>query len=218
MAFAGRVCAPSAIAIETEPRGKAAAEVDVLTRGRLRLGIGIGWNDVEYEALNESFRNRGRRSEEQIAVLRALWTRELVTYEGRWHTITNAGLNPLPVQRPIPLWFGGGAEPVLRRIARLGDGWFPQLQPDDTGRATVARLRAFARAAGRDPGEIGIEPRLSVAQGNEDSWRAEVAAWQDIGGITHLSLNTMGGGLRSVDDHLAALRRGKAALESLIGR
>ena len=194
---------------------KQTAEVDVLAEGRLRLGIGIGWNDVEYEALNESFRNRGRRCEEQIAVLRALWTQELVTYEGRWHTIRNAGLNPLPVQRPIPLWFGGGAEPVLRRIARLGDGWFPQLQPDDTGRATVARLRALARAAGRDPGEIGIEPRLSVAQGNEDSWRAELAAWQDIG-ITHLSLNTMGGGLRSVDDHLAALRRGKAALEDLV--
>ena len=138
-----------------------------------------------------------------------------MTYEGRWHTISNAGLNPLPVQRPIPLWFGGGAEPVLRRLARLGDGWFPQLQPDDTGRATVARLRAYARAAGRDPGEIGIEPRLSVAQGNEESWRAEVAAWQDIG-ITHLSLNTMGGGLRSVDEHLAALRRGKAALEGLV--
>ena len=179
------------------------------------MGIGIGWNDVEYEALNESFRNRGRRCEEQIEVLRALWTQELVTYEGHWHTIRNAGLNPLPVQRPIPLWFGGGAEPVLRRIARLGDGWFPQLQPDETGRATVARLRALTREAGRDPGEIGIEPRLSVAQGNEDSWRAEVAAWQDIG-ITHLSLNTMGGGLRSVDEHLAALRRGKAALDDLV--
>ena len=193
---------------------KQTAEVDVLAGGRLRLGIGIGWNDVEYEALNESFRNRGRRCEEQIAVLRALWTQELVTYEGRWHTIRNAGLNPLPVQRPIPLWFGGGAEPVLRRLARLGDGWFPQLQPDDTGRATVARLRALTRAAGRDPGEIGIEPRLNIGHGNEDSWRAEVAAWQEIG-ITHLSLNTMGGSLRSVDEHLATLRRGKAALEDL---
>lgn len=193
---------------------KQTAEVDVLTEGRLRLGIGIGWNDVEYEALNESFRNRGRRCEEQIAVLRALWTQELVTYEGRWHTIRNAGLNPLPVQRPIPLWFGSGAEPVLRRLARLGDGWFPQLQPDDTGRATVARLRALTREAGRDPGEIGIEPRLNIAQGNEGSWRAEVAAWQEIG-ITHLSLNTMGGGLRSVDEHLATLRRGKAVLEDL---
>ncbi len=194
---------------------KQAAEVDVLTGGRLRLGIGIGWNDVEYEALNENFHNRGRRCEEQIAVLRALWTQELVTYEGRWHTISKAGINPLPVQRPIPIWFGGGAEPVLRRLARLGDGWFPQLRPDDTGRATVARLRALARAAGRDPGEIGIEPRLSIAQGSEDSWRDELAAWQDIG-ITHLSLNTMGGGLRSVDEHLAALRRGKAALEDLV--
>ncbi|MAG35283.1 MAG: LLM class F420-dependent oxidoreductase [Dehalococcoidia bacterium] len=193
---------------------KQAAEVDVLTGGRLRLGIGIGWNDVEYEALNEDFGNRGRRSEEQIELLRALWTQELVTYEGRWHSISNAGINPLPVQRPIPIWFGGGAEPVLRRLAHLGDGWFPQLRPDDTGRAAIARLRAYAREAGRDPGEIGIEPRLSIAQGNEDSWRVDLANWQDIG-ISHLSLNTMGGGFGSVDEHIAALRRGKAALEDL---
>src|SRR4029453_17668221 len=102
---------------------KQAAVVDVLSRGRLRLGIGIGWNFVEYEALGENFKNRGRRSEEQIEVLRALWTKELVTFTGRWHKITDAGINPLPVQRPIPIWLGGGAEQVLRRIARLGDGW-----------------------------------------------------------------------------------------------
>src|SRR3712207_5049701 len=105
---------------------KQAAEIDVLSGGRLRLGVGIGWNEVEYEALGESFRNRGARSEEQIEVLRLLWTQEVVDFQGRWHTITAAGINPLPVRRPIPLWIGGTAEPVLRRIGRLGDGWFPQ--------------------------------------------------------------------------------------------
>ena len=104
---------------------KQTAEVDVLTGGRLRLGIGVGWNDVEYEALGETWENRGRRSAEQVEVLRMLWTQEVVNFEGRYHKITHAGINPLPVQRPIPVWFGGGAPQVVRRIARMGDGWFP---------------------------------------------------------------------------------------------
>ena len=113
---------------------KQAAEVDVLSGGRLRLGVGIGWNDVEYEALGENFHNRGRRSEEQVELLRELWTKEAVTFEGRWHRVTAAGINPLPVQRPIPLWFGSGpTDAALQRIARLGDGWFPQFRPDDEG-------------------------------------------------------------------------------------
>src|SRR6266404_7156909 len=119
---------------------KQAAEVDVLSGGRLRLGIGIGWNHVEYEALGENFHNRGRRSEEQIAVLRALWTQDVVDFHGRWHHIRHAGLNPLPIQRPIPLWLGGGrpgGEAVIERIGRLADGWFPQFAPDDEGRATL---------------------------------------------------------------------------------
>lgn len=190
---------------------KQAAQVDLLTNGRLRLGIGIGWNDVEYEALDENFENRGIRCEEQIAVLRSLWTKSLVTFKGRWHRIVNAGINPLPTQQPIPIWFGGGAEPVLRRIARLGDGWFPQLRPDNTGQAAVSRLRALACEAGRDPSEIGIEPRISIAKGNDESWQSELDAWQRIG-VTHLSLNTMGGGFRTLDEHITALRLGKAAL------
>jgi probable F420-dependent oxidoreductase len=121
---------------------KQAAEVDVLSGGRLRLGVGIGWNAVEYEGLNANFHNRGKRSEEQIAVLRALWTQEVVDFHGRWHQITHAGLNPLPIQRPIPLWLGGGtnAEPVIERVGRLADGWFPQFAPDATGRAALERM------------------------------------------------------------------------------
>ena len=190
---------------------KQTAEVDVLSGGRLRLGIGIGWNDVEYEALGENFHDRGRRSEEQIAVLRALWGQELVTFEGQWHTISNAGINPLPIQRPIPIWFGGGAEPVLRRIARLGDGWFPQLRPDDSGRQAIARLHAYTREAGRDPAEIGLEARISVGRPDEAAWQRESAAWHDLG-ATHISVNTMGAGLRTLDEHLAALRRAHESL------
>jgi probable F420-dependent oxidoreductase len=144
---------------------KQAAALDVLSSGRLRLGIGIGWNPVEYEALGENFKNRGRRSEEQVEVMRKLWTQELVTFEGNWHKITDAGLNPLPIQRPIPIWFGGSDDRALRRLARLGDGWFPLLEPDDRCRAAIEKIHSYAREAGRDPGHIGIEGRITFAEG-----------------------------------------------------
>ena len=136
---------------------KQAAALDVLCGGRLRLGIGIGWNAVEYEALGTDFHNRGRRCEEQVALLRALWTERAVTFDGTWHRVTDAGIQPLPVQRPIPLWFGGGDERVLRRIARLADGWMPQFEPDDAGRALLARMQNYAREYGRDPAAIRPE-------------------------------------------------------------
>lgn len=193
---------------QTALLAKQAAEVDVLTRGRLRLGVGIGWNNVEYEALGVDFHTRGRRAEEQVALLRALWTQEVVTFEGRWHRITEAGINPLPVQRPIPIWMGGSAEAVLQRVARLADGWFPQLRPDDNARAALERLRGYAREAGRDPSSIGIEARITLATGTPDDWAKSLAAWRDLG-ATHVSLNTMGGGFTSLDQHVEALRRFK---------
>ena len=194
---------------------KQTAALDVLSGGRLRLGIGIGWNPVEYEALGENFHNRGRRSEEQIDVLRQLWTNELVTYEGRWHKITDAGINPLPVQRPIPIWFGGTSDLVMRRLARIGDGWFPQrFGPDELGRENFEKLRSYIREAGRDPSEVGIEPRISVSQGGPDAWADEASAWEKLG-ATHLSVNTMGAGFSSPQDHIDAIERFKQAVESI---
>lgn len=190
---------------------KQAAEVDVLTGGRLRLGVGIGWNHVEYEALGENFHNRGRRCEEQIAVLRALWTQEVVQFKGRWHQISHAGLNPLPVQRPIPLWLGGRAEAVMQRVARLADGWFPQFAPDKAGQEIMARVHTYAREAGRDPSSIGIEGRITMAGRTPDIWAREAEAWQKLG-ATHLSVNTMNAGLRSPDDHIRAIRQFKETL------
>ncbi|MCH8108466.1 MAG: LLM class F420-dependent oxidoreductase, partial [Chloroflexi bacterium] len=149
---------------------KQAAEVDILSGGRLRLGIGVGWNDVEYEALGEDFGNRGRRSAEQIAVMRALWTQEVVDFHGRWHNITHAGINPLPVQRPIPIWLGGGEERVIQRIGKMADGWFPQFQPDSAGQEKLAQMREYATKAGRDPKDIGIEGRISYAADKQDTW------------------------------------------------
>jgi probable F420-dependent oxidoreductase len=190
---------------------KQAAAVDVLSGGRMRLGVGIGWNHVEYEALGENFRNRGRRVEEQIALMRRLWTEELVDFEGRYDTVRQAGICPLPVQRPIPVWMGGGADAVLRRVARIADGWFPQFQPGPQAAATLETLRGYVREAGRSADAVGIEGRLSMFNTAEEAWHQAIAGWRDLG-ATHLSFNTMNAGLASPRDHIDAIRRFRAHL------
>ena len=187
---------------------KQAAAVDVLTGGRLRLGIGLGWNRVEYEALGEDFHTRGRRVEEQVALLRRLWTEESVDFEGKWHTVTGAGINPLPVQRPIPIWMGGGAEPVLRRVGTLADGWLPQFQPDEAGRQQLERVWEFAHEAGRDPADIEICVRTNPARLPETEVEAAIAAWAATG-ATHIDAMTMGGGLDTPQKHIDTIRRFK---------
>jgi probable F420-dependent oxidoreductase len=189
---------------------KQAAEVAVLSQGRLRLGIGTGWNAVEYEALGEDFGNRGRRQEEQVALLRELWTQEAPSFEGQWHKVTQAGINPRP-ERPVPIWFGGNADALLERAARLGDGWFPLLPPDERGRAAVDKIRRGLDAAGRDPSEFGIEPQARIAGGDPDRWRKQADTWRDLG-ATHISIVTMGADLKTPDAHLEAARRYRDAL------
>ena len=190
---------------------KQAAEVDVLSGGRLRLGVGVGWNQVEYEALNETFTNRGIRSEEQITLMRRLWTEPAFSFQGRWHTITDAGLNPLPVQRPIPIWIGGGAEVTLRRVARMADGWFPQLPPNDEARGMIERLRGYIEAEGRPLEAVGIEARLSISQTPRERWTAFIEDWRELG-ASYLGINTMGAGLESPQAHIDALRQVKETL------
>ncbi len=185
---------------------KQAAEVDVLSRGRLRLGIGVGLKADEYEVLDAAYHDRGRRSEEQIALMRALWEQELVTYMGQWHKVSDAGLNPLPMQRPIPIWFGGHADAVVRRLARLGDGWIPLFAPDEAGRAEIEKMHRYAREAGRDPESIGLESWITIAGKTLDTWRAEAQAWKALG-ATHLSVNTMRAGLASPEAHIDAIGR-----------
>ena len=192
---------------------KQAAEVDVLTKGRLRLGVGIGWNAVEFEALGESFKNRGRRIEEQVALLRLLWTKELVDFEGRYHTVRGAGINPLPVQRPIPVWMGGTAERVLQRIARIADGWFPQFAPGPESAETVERLRGYIKDAGRPAEDVGIEGRINMVRTPEDGWGAALEGWRELG-ATHVSFNTMSAGLGSPQGHIDAIRRFKESAGS----
>lgn len=190
---------------------KQAAEVDLLSGGRLRLGVGVGWNAVEYDGLNENFKNRGARSEEQIALLRALWSQTAINFKGRWHTIEDAGINPLPPRRSIPIWIGGYTEATLKRIGAMGDGWFPWRPPSEDMRAQIARLHDYARAAGRDPATIGLEPQLTISRVPEEEWESYVEGWRQLG-ATHLCVNTMGAGLGSLENHIAALRRVKERL------
>ena len=184
---------------------KQAAEVDVLSGGRMVLGVGIGWNDVEYIALGANFRDRGRRSEEQIEVMRRLWTRASVDFDGRWHRIPAAGINPLPVQRPIPIWIGGQAEPVLRRAARIGEGWLPMGKPEDN-RSSLERLRGYLSAEGRGDDAFAIVPVVDLHDQGWDDLARDIEDWRGFG-ATDLYFDGMKVGIGGPDEHIATIRR-----------
>lgn len=192
---------------------KQAAEIDLLTEGRFRLGVAVGWNEVEYEALGQDFRARGRRMDEQIPLLRRLWTERSVTHAGDFDRITGAGIAPMPIQRPIPIWLGGYSPPAFRRMGRLADGWFPStLQPGpdlDAARATIARS---AEEAGRNPADIAMEGRLNWRPDiTRDEIQQIAGAWRATG-ASHISVDTMEQGLASVEQHLEALAQVSDAL------
>jgi probable F420-dependent oxidoreductase len=189
---------------------KQAAEVDLLSGGRFRLGVGLGWNYVEYEALGQDFTTRGRRIEEQVGLMRRLWTEPSLSYAGTFDRITGAGIAPLPVQRPIPIWFGAQSAPAYRRAGRLADGWLPQMQPGPGLDRARAAVNQAATEAGRDPASLGMEGRITW-RGDASELAEQAARWQDAG-ATHLSINTMGAGLATLDDHLAALAEAAQAL------
>jgi probable F420-dependent oxidoreductase len=204
---------------------KQAAEVDVLSGGRLRLGVGLGWVEPEFRALGTTFTDRGQRIGEQLAVLRALFSQEVVTFSGRWHDLDAVGIAPLP-RRPIPIWIGGQADAALRRVAALGEGWMPMIGPEEARRdGFVSRLGAYAREQGRDPAGIGIDPILSLASGGPvpdgtaamrtpEAWMGDLEAWRALG-ATHLSVNTMGAGL-SLQQHLEVLQRFKDVVDAAV--
>ena len=180
---------------------KQAACVDVLSKGRLRLGIGTGWNDVEYEALGENFHDRGVRSEEQIDLMRRLWAEDVISYEGRWHTVTEAGLNPLPTSRRIPVWLGGMAPQVIDRVGRIADGWFPFFNPNLAEQ--IGAVRAAAERAGRDPDDIGIECMTALPDARG---RDRLRHLADLG-VTHAAVVTMNAGHNSPQAHIDAIKR-----------
>lgn len=185
---------------------KQTATLDRLSGGRLRLGVGLGWNEVEYLSLGQDFHTRGKRIEEQTLLLRRLWTEPLVNYAGRWDAIPDAGINPLPVQQPIPIWFGGNSEPALRRAARLGDGWMPNYRTPDEARPSLEKLAHFLLEAGRKRSSFGIEARIPFGNGDPATWHELIQAWQAVG-ATHISFNTMNASLQSPAAHLSALQK-----------
>ncbi len=184
---------------------KQTATLDVLSGGRVRLGIGTGWNKVEYVALGKNFHDRGKRSEEQIEVLRALWTQEIVVFKGRYHNIPDAGLKPLPVQRPIPIWLGGSAPEVLKRIAKLGDGWLTNYRTAEECKPHLETLDVHLAAAGRSRAQLGIEPRIRYGDGDQETWHKLMREWAEVG-ATHLSIITEGAGFDTPQKHIEAIR------------
>jgi probable F420-dependent oxidoreductase len=190
---------------------KQAADLDTLSGGRLRLGVGIGWNPIEFQALGLRFADRARRFEEQIDLLRRLWTERVVTFDGRFHSIKAAGINPRPIQQPIPIWIGASSEPAVKRAARIADGYLP-LRPLDGGwQATIDRVHAWLQEVGRDPSTFGIEGRLDASKGSPEEWHQTIQMWRGFG-ASHLSVGTNGVG--GPDAHIARLRQVRDVLGS----
>ena len=160
---------------------KQAAEIDLLSGGRLRLGIGVGWNHVEYESLGMDWKTRGARQAEQVELLRRLWTEDLVSFSGRFHNLHEVSILPRPVQQPIPIWFGGSSDAVVKRAARLGDGWMPIMAPGDEAAAKLAALRAHLQSFGRKPDGFGLEAWLRMAEPDPEKWRAAAEGWRKLG-------------------------------------
>jgi len=191
---------------------KQAATLDALSGGRLRVGVGVGNQEVEYSAMGADFNDRGARCEEQIELLRLLWTQETVEFEGKWDRVSGAGIDPLPIQQPIPIWIGASGVPtqrIRRRIGRQADGWFVLCSPEEFLEVRDDIHRA-AEEAGRDPTALGIEAGVAVVGPREHEWQSRVASWREIG-LTHLCLRTLGGDLK-IDEHIGCLQQAAAEL------
>jgi probable F420-dependent oxidoreductase len=190
---------------QTVLAAKQAADIDVLSGGRFRMGVGIGWNPIEYEALCMRFQDRARRFEEQIELMRRLWCERVVTFEGRFHKLSAAGINPRPIQQPIPIWIGAASEPAVKRATRIADGYLP-LRPLDGGwQATIDKVHGWLHDAGRDVRSFGIEGRLDASQGTPDEWRKTVEMWRGFN-ASHLSVGTNGAG-SGPEPHISRLKQ-----------
>jgi probable F420-dependent oxidoreductase len=189
------------------------AELDVLSGGRIRAGLGIGWNELEFDALGQNFKTRARRLEEQIGLLRQLWSQERVTFHGEWDTVDNAGINPLPVQRPIPIWIGAFVAPAIRRAGRFADGLFlnPRVKPGADSDELINIFHQAAREAGRDPATLGLDTTLFTEGRGANELREEFEGWRGHG-ATHVTVRTMTAGYTSVSEHLKALEEARKAL------
>ncbi|HCY04897.1 MAG TPA: LLM class F420-dependent oxidoreductase [Gammaproteobacteria bacterium] len=195
---------------QTVLAAKQAAEVALLSNNRFRLGVGVGWNEVEYVGLNETFTNRGRRQAEQVEVMRKLWSEDSLDYTGDYHRIDKASINPRPSQ-PIPVWFGGSAPALLDRVARLGDGWIPLMGANDKAQACIDTIKATREAAGLSFDNFGIQAQAQYAGGSPERWQKHAQAWQDMG-CTHIAIATHNAGPTDVDGHLSRIREYQDAI------
>ena len=186
---------------------KQATQVDILSGGRLRLGVGVGWNHVEYEALNEDWKSRGTRQREQVEVLKKLWCDDLVTYQGRFHQFTEVNITPRPVQRPIPVWFGGSSDAVVKRAAQIGDGWMPIMAPDHEAEAKLEQLRNHLSDCGRDTNAFGIEGWLRMDKADPDEWSVAAEGWRKLGADIVMLYPMYR--IPNLDDQIETLRRFK---------
>ena len=188
---------------------KQAAEVDLLSGGRLRLGVGLGWNKVEYDGLGMPFGNRAQRFSEQIDVMRELWSQRVVEYRGDFHNFDSAGINPEPIQRPIPVWIGAMKEVAVRRAARVGDGWFmyPRQDPGDEAHAMISTYRQAAAEAGREPDSLGVNATVFANQGaGPDEWRTIMEKWERMG-VNELTFRTAESDLENLEAHMDAIKK-----------
>ena len=195
---------------QTVLAAKQAAEVALLSHNRFRLGVGVGWNEVEYVGLNETFTNRGRRQAEQVEVMRKLWSEDSLDYTGDYHRIDKASINPRPSQ-PIPVWFGGSAPALLDRVARLGDGWIPLMGANDKAQACIDTIKATREAAGLSFDNFGIQAQAQYAGGSPERWQKHAQAWQNMG-CTHIAIATHNAGPTDVDGHLSRIREYQDAI------
>ena len=196
---------------QTVLAAKQAAEVALLSNNRFKLGIGVGWNELEYVGLNETFNNRGRRQEEQVDVMRKLWSEDSLDYTGEYHRIDKASINPRP-SKTIPIWFGGSAPALLDRVARLGDGWIPLMGANDKAKACIDTIKQTREAAGLSFDNFGIQAQAQYAGGSPERWRKHAEAWREMG-CTHLAVATHNAGPTNVDGHLARIGEYQQALQ-----
>ncbi len=207
---------PSVIVLplrQTALVAKQIAQLDVLSDGRVRMGVGVGGNAAEYAAMGVDFHTRGARCSEQLELLEALWTQPEVSYSGRFHEITANGINPLPIQAKLPIWIGASAVPsaaVVARIGRFADGWFVLCTPEQYPEVR-AQIDAAAVACNREPKSVGTEAGVAVVGPRQAEWQTRVAGWH-ASGLTHLCLRTLGGDL-AVAEHLPCLEQSVAQLD-----
>ena len=183
---------------------KQAAELAILSNNRFKLGIGVGWNTVEYTGLNENFKNRGKRQEEQVELMRLLWESEVLEYKGDYHHIDKASINPRP-SKSVQIWFGGGAPQLIERCADLGDGWIPLMGPNEAARKTLAAIKEKRESKGLDWDNFGVQAQAQYAGGDAERWNKHAEKWRNLG-ASHLAIATHNAEPTNVDGHLGRIK------------